>query len=107
MLITAGAPHHLWGEACLTANMILNRIPHKKSNKTPYELWRGRKPSYKRMKVWGFLSKVQVTLPKRTKLGPKTIDCVYIGPAFNCVAYRFLVFKSNVDDISKNHHRIR
>ncbi|KAI3677608.1 hypothetical protein L6452_36874 [Arctium lappa] len=40
MLITSRAPHHLWGEACLTANMILNRIPHKKNDKTPYELWR-------------------------------------------------------------------
>ncbi|KAJ9556907.1 hypothetical protein OSB04_011521 [Centaurea solstitialis] len=77
MLITAGALYHLWGEACLTANMILNRIPHKKSDKSPYELWKGRLPSYKRLKVWGCLAKVQVPLPKRTKLGPKTVD-VYI-----------------------------
>ena len=27
MLIMVGAPHHLWGEACLTVNMILNKIP--------------------------------------------------------------------------------
>ncbi|KAI3735559.1 hypothetical protein L6452_15065 [Arctium lappa] len=90
------------GEACLTANMILNRISHKKSDKTRYELWRGRIPSYKRMKVWGCLAKVQVHLPKRTKLGPKTIDCVYIGPTQNSDAYRFLVYKSNVDGISNN-----
>ena len=54
------------------------------------------------MKVWGCLAKVQIPLPKRTKLGPKTIDCVYIGPVSNSAAYRFLVFKSNIDDISKN-----
>lgn len=30
MLITSGAPHNLWGEACLVANSIFNRIPHKK-----------------------------------------------------------------------------
>ena len=82
--------------------MILNHMPRKKNVKNPYELWKGRKPSYKWMKLWGCLVKVQVPLPKKTKLGPKTNDCVYLGPAFNSTAYRFLVFKSNVDDINKN-----
>ncbi|GJT19305.1 retrovirus-related pol polyprotein from transposon TNT 1-94 [Tanacetum coccineum] len=40
MLITSGAPHSLWGEACLAANTILNKIPHKKSDKSPYQLWK-------------------------------------------------------------------
>ena len=99
MLITSGAPYNLWGEACLAANSILNRIPHKKSDKSPYHLWKGRLLSYTRMKVWGYLAKVQVSIPKRTKLGPKTIDCIYLGRAMNSAAYRFLVFKSHVDDI--------
>ncbi|GJR41378.1 retrovirus-related pol polyprotein from transposon TNT 1-94 [Tanacetum coccineum] len=102
MLITSGAPHSLWGEACLAANTILNKIPHKKSDKSPYQLWKGKQPSYKRMKVWGCLAKVQIPLPKRTKLGPKTVDCVYLGPAKNSAAYRFLVYKSNIEDISNN-----
>ncbi|GJV61777.1 hypothetical protein Tco_1467877 [Tanacetum coccineum] len=51
------APHSLWGEACLAANTILNKIPHKKSDKSPYQLWKGKQPSYKRMKVWGCLAK--------------------------------------------------
>ncbi|GJW61629.1 hypothetical protein Tco_0110964 [Tanacetum coccineum] len=64
------APRSLWGEACLAANTILNKIPHKKSDKSPYWLWKGKQPSYKRMEVWGCLEKVQIPLPKRTKLGP-------------------------------------
>ncbi|GJX96524.1 retrovirus-related pol polyprotein from transposon TNT 1-94 [Tanacetum coccineum] len=102
MLITSGAPHSLWGEACLAANTILNKIPYKKSDKSPYQLWKGKQPSYKRMKVWGCLAKVQIPLPKRTKLGPKIVDCVYLGPTKNSVAYRFLVYKSNIEDISNN-----
>jgi len=39
MLIDSGAPPNLWGEAILTANSILNRIPHKKNSKTLYEMW--------------------------------------------------------------------
>ncbi|GJT24335.1 retrovirus-related pol polyprotein from transposon TNT 1-94 [Tanacetum coccineum] len=73
MLITSGAPHSLWGEACLAANTKLNKIPHKKSDKSPYQLWKGKQPSYKRMKVWGCLAKVQIPLPKRIKLGPKQL----------------------------------
>ncbi|BFG40858.1 hypothetical protein CerSpe_271320 [Prunus speciosa] len=92
----------MWGEALLTANTILNRIPHKTSNKSPYEVWKGRLPTYKTLKVWGCLAKVQVPLPKRTKLGPKTIDCVFIGFAFNSAAYRFLVFHSEISDIHVN-----
>ena len=30
MLVSSGAPQNLWGEALLTANYILNRVPHKK-----------------------------------------------------------------------------
>ncbi|GJZ93963.1 retrovirus-related pol polyprotein from transposon TNT 1-94 [Tanacetum coccineum] len=100
--ISKWAPHSPWGEACLAANTILNKIAHKKSDKSPYQLWKGKQPSYKRMKVWGCLKKVQIPLPKRTKLGPKTIDCVYLGPSKNSAAYRFLVYKSNVEDISNN-----
>ena len=33
-------PHNLWGEALLTANFIINRIPFKNSNKSHYELWK-------------------------------------------------------------------
>ena len=84
----------------LTANTILNRIPHKKTSKSPYELWKGKLPSYKKLKVWGCLAKVQVPLPKWTKLGLKIIDCVFIGYASNSLAYRFLVIKSKVPDIN-------
>ncbi|KAJ9552550.1 LOW QUALITY PROTEIN: hypothetical protein OSB04_016595 [Centaurea solstitialis] len=97
--ITSGAPHSLWGEACLTANMVINRIPHEKSDKPPYELWKGKLPSYKMMKAWVAL---RSAFTQKDKIGPKTVDCVYLCPARNNVAYRFLVYKSNVKDIHNN-----
>ena len=102
MLNSSGLPHNLWGEALLTANFILNRIPFKNSNKSPYELWKGRIPSYKMIKVWGCLEKVLIPLLKRKKLGSKTIDCVFIGFENASAAYRFLVYKSKVHDIHVN-----
>ncbi|XP_074591677.1 mitogen-activated protein kinase kinase kinase YODA-like [Curcuma longa] len=92
-------PQNLWGEAILSANHILNKIPHKKSDKTPYELWKGREPSYKYLKVWGCLAKVEVPKPKQVKIGPKTFDAVFVGYAHNSSAYRFLVHKSDIPDI--------
>ena len=43
-----------------------------------------------------------VPIPKRIKIGPKTIDCIYIGYAINSSANRFLVHKSDIPDIHVN-----
>ena len=83
MLISSGAPLNLWGEAILSACLIQNRIPYKKTDKTPYELWRDFKPNLSYLKVWGCLAKVLRPEPKRTRLGPKTVDCMFIGYAQN------------------------
>ena len=90
------------GEVTLYSNYLLNKVPKKKVEKTPYELWKGMKPSYKYLRVWGFLAKVAVPPPKKVRKGPKTIDCICIGYAHNSVAYRFLVYESNIPDIHQN-----
>ena len=102
LLLSFGLPQNLWGETILSVNYILNRIPHKKTNKSPYELWKGRRPSYKYLKVWGCLVKVAVPIPKKVKLGPKTVDFVFIGYAHNSSTYRFLIHKSEINDMHAN-----
>lgn len=102
MLNSFGLAHSLWGEALHIANFILNRIPMKNLNKSPYKVWKERVSSYKMLKVRNFLAKVLISLLKRTKLGPKTIDCVFICFANTSVAYRFLVYKSKIFDIHVN-----
>ena len=102
MLLSSGLPQNMWGEAILSSNYLLNKVPRKKEDKTPYELWKGRRPSYKYLRVWGCLAKVAVPTPKKTKIGPKTVDCIFIGYAHNSNAYRFLVHESKISDIHKN-----
>ena len=46
MLIESGAPLHFWGEAILTACHVFNRVSHKKSHTTPFEMWKGHKPNF-------------------------------------------------------------
>ena len=43
--------------------------------------------------------KVNGPISKKRKLGPKTVDCVFLGYAFHNIVYRFLVVKSEVPDI--------
>ncbi|KAL5833941.1 hypothetical protein ACOSQ3_017615 [Xanthoceras sorbifolium] len=51
MLISSGVPQNMWGDAILSSNYLLNKVPRKKQEKTPYELWKGRKPSYKYLRI--------------------------------------------------------
>jgi len=51
MLISSNAPDNLWGESLLIARFLQNRIPHRKTGKTPYELWKGYQPNMKYLRV--------------------------------------------------------
>ena len=51
MLVSSGLPSNMWGEALYSACHILNRVPYKNFEKTPYELWRKREPNLKYLKV--------------------------------------------------------
>ena len=90
MLISFGMPNHMWGEAILTENHVLNRVPHKALDKTPYELWKGYAPTLKYLKVWGCLAKVAYPTFKRETVGSRTFDCAFIGHANNSSAYHFM-----------------
>ena len=52
--------------------------------------------------MWGCLVKVAIPLPKKLKIGPKIVDCIFIGYANNSSAYWFLVHESNITNIRKN-----
>ena len=45
---------YLWGETLNTACHIVNRVYFKPgTKKTPYELWKGRKPNVKYFRIFG------------------------------------------------------
>ena len=102
MLISSGLPRNMCGEAILSSNYLLNKVPRKKEEKTPYELWKGKRSSYKYLRVWGCLAKMAVPTPKNMKIGHKTMDCIFIGYAHNSNAYRFLVHEFENPNIHKN-----
>ena len=46
-------PNSICGHALLTTAYTLNRVPSKKVEKTPYEIWNGKKPYMSYLKIWG------------------------------------------------------
>ena len=48
------------------------------------------------------LAKVAIPKPKMVKIGPKIIDCIFIGYNINSNTYQFLVHKFEVPDIHVN-----
>ena len=95
MMSYSGLSSGYWGEALLTACYILNRVPSKRSNKTPYELWKRRTPKLDYLRIWGCRAVVRLPESKKRKLGDKGIECIFLGYAQNSKAYRFIVMEPN------------
>ncbi|KAK2429799.1 secreted RxLR effector protein [Trifolium repens] len=77
MMSHADLPNSFWGHALLTEAYTLNHVPSKKVEKTPYEIWSGKKPHLSFMKVWG--CEVYVKRLITTKLEPKSDKCLFVG----------------------------
>ncbi|KAA0064189.1 gag/pol protein [Cucumis melo var. makuwa] len=77
MMSYAQLPSSFWGYAVETTVHILNNVPSKSVSGTPFELWRGRKPSLSHFRIWGCPAHVLVTNPK--KLEPRSRLCQFVG----------------------------
>ncbi|GKD43890.1 retrotransposon protein, putative, ty1-copia subclass, partial [Tanacetum coccineum] len=60
-----------------SAARILNMVPTKKVDKTPYELWYGKVPNLSYLKVWGCEALVKRDTPD--KLEQRSLKCIFIG----------------------------
>ncbi|GJT16272.1 retrotransposon protein, putative, ty1-copia subclass [Tanacetum coccineum] len=53
MMSQTTLPKSFWDYALESAARILNMVPTKKVDKTPYEIWHGQAPKLSYLKVWG------------------------------------------------------
>ncbi|BBH08689.1 transposable element gene [Prunus dulcis] len=72
MMCCTALPNFLWGEALKTANYLLNRIPTKSFDRTPYEIWCNRKPSFNHLRTRGCRAEAKLYNPMQKKLDSKT-----------------------------------
>ncbi|GKE29756.1 retrotransposon protein, putative, ty1-copia subclass [Tanacetum coccineum] len=66
-----------WDYALESATRILNMVPTKKVDKTPYELWYGKVPNLSYLKVWGCETLMKQDTPD--KLQQRSVKCIFIG----------------------------
>jgi hypothetical protein len=102
MLCCSGLSKSWWGEAILTACFVLNRVLSSKGEIIPYEGSKGRKPALVFLRAWGYLAKVNVPACKKRKLGPKTVNCIFLGYAQHSAAYNFFIIKYEIPDVHAN-----
>ena len=77
MMSQSDLPISFWGYAFETAAFILNRAPSKAVEKTPYEIWNGKPPSFSFLKIWGCEAYVKRQISD--KLAPKSDKCLFMG----------------------------
>ena len=98
MLCTPGLSKEWWGETLIACH-VLNRVPMKDKEITPFEEWEKRRLNHSYLRTWGCLAKVNVPINKKCKLGHKTVDCVFPSYSFHNTRYMFLIIKFDVPDM--------
>nr|GEV76003.1 hypothetical protein [Tanacetum cinerariifolium] len=82
-----------------TAASILNMVPTKKVEHTPYKVSHGQAPKLSYLNVWGCEALVKRdTLTKPDKLEPRSIKCIFIGYPKETMSYSFYNSPENKED---------
>ncbi|GJZ67806.1 retrotransposon protein, putative, ty1-copia subclass [Tanacetum coccineum] len=103
MMSQTTLPKSFWDYALETAARILNMVPTKKVEKTPYEVWHGQAPKLSYLKVWGCEALVKRdTLTKPDKLEPRSIKCIFIGYPKETIGYSFYYPPENKVLVAQN-----
>ncbi|KAJ9547497.1 hypothetical protein OSB04_020040 [Centaurea solstitialis] len=100
MMCRSSLPVSFWGHALETAAHILNRVPTKSVEKTPYEIWTGKKPKLSFLKIWD--CEVYVKRPTSEKLKPKSDKCIFVGYPKTTVGYYFYNPTENKVFVARN-----
>ena len=77
MMGKADLPKSFWGYELEIPIYILNIVPSKSIDVTPYEIWTNKKPYLSHMKVWGCPAYVKWILSD--KLESKSDKCLFVG----------------------------
>nr|GEX42759.1 retrovirus-related Pol polyprotein from transposon TNT 1-94 [Tanacetum cinerariifolium] len=92
-----------WDYALETVARILNMVPTKKVEKTPYEVWHGKAPKLSYLKVWGCEALVKRDTPtKPDKLEPRSTKCIFVGYPKETMGYSFYFPPENKVFVAQN-----
>lgn len=103
MLINSNLQKQYWAEAVATAAYITNRCPTRAlSYATPEEIWSGKKPDLRHLKVFGCEAMVKIPKEKLQKLDAKASKMTFIGYCDTTKGYRLIDQKSKKIVLSRD-----
>jgi hypothetical protein len=76
-----------WGYALETVEFTLNKVPTKSVERTPYEIWAGKRPKFSFLKLWGCEAYVKRLMSN--KLTPKSDKYFFVGYPRETKGYYF------------------
>jgi hypothetical protein len=89
MIHSKNLAQHFWGEAINTVYHIINRVYLRpETNKTPYEIWRGKKPTVKYFTTFGSKCYILRDRENLGKFDTKSDEGLFLGYSTNSRAYR-------------------
>lgn len=81
ILIESSLSKEMWGEAIYYSAYVTNRSPTVSCDKTPFELWAGKKPNLCNLRIFGSVAYKHVPKECRRKLEPKSEKLIMVGYA--------------------------
>ena len=92
LLHDADLPKQYWAEAVNMASYLINHsVSTRTVNKTPEEIWTGKKTDLSHLKIFGSQVMVHVPKQKQKKLAVKSVKMIFVGfdgAGFRCIDRR-------------------
>ena len=104
LLYGASLPAKYWSAALTHAAYLHNRRVHHGTNSTPFELWYGRKPDLRRLRVFGSRVCVKRTGYRRAKLDRHDFTGIFIGYTATDANIRYIDLHSSI--VKSCHHAV-
>ncbi|GJQ89881.1 retrotransposon protein, putative, ty1-copia subclass [Tanacetum coccineum] len=93
-------PKSFWGYALESTACILNMVPTKKVERTPYEIWHGKAPKLSYLRVWGCEALIKQDAPD--KLDPRSIKFIFVGYPKETMGHYFYYPLENKIFVARN-----
>ena len=82
-------PNYFWAEAVATTVHLLNISPTRAvQDITPFEAWRGMKPTVSYLRIFGCIAYSMINSQNRQKLDDKSVKCIFIGYLIESKSYK-------------------
>ena len=96
MIHSKDLPRHFWGEAVSTACHIINRVYLRpETTMSPYEIWKGRKPTVKYFRVFGSPCYILQDRENLGKFDTKSDEGTFLSYSSNSHAYKVFNHQTN------------